>query len=285
MTWALEAAFLRAEFNRISRSNLTTAMMKALKSVRLPFLRPCVALGAFFLWSAASAYSAVDIRVDYGDQTVGVPATWNTIDTGTLSSMSGDLTDFATGTANTEGVQTTGGFSFGGDFDATNGGPTWNGGADKDWIDNDTADDYILAGGIGSTLTLTFSSLDGSAYDVEVLTAVQNSASLRAMQDIQVGGAFADSDANGTLSAPFGDGWLNRTEGWFAQNYLIWNAVAPSSGNIVITFDGSPSSNVPLVNAVRISTHVPFHTHALPGLAALAALVCIRRCRRKRAQA
>ena len=266
-------------------------MMKALKSVRLPFLRPCVALGAFFLWSAASAHSMIDVRVDYGDQTTGVPATWNTIDTAALSSASGALTDFATGTANTEGVETTGGFSFGGDNDSVNGGGDWNGGVDKDWIDFDTADDYILAGGVGSTLTLTFSGFDGSSYDVEVLTAVQNSASLRAMQDIQVGGLFANSDANGTLSAPFGDGWLNRTEGFFAQNYLIWNAVTPSSGNIVITFDGSPSSTAPLVNAVRISTHViPFHTDVLPGLLLAAGLLKlelnrIRRRRRKRAQA
>jgi hypothetical protein len=189
----------------------------------------------------ASLSYAYEVRIDFStsDYSSNPLGNWNVIENADMNNQVNNLIDFATGLPTSIGIRGADWFGFGWQS------ADWNGGADKNWIDYNAANDYFYSTADNPTITFTGLS-PGQSYSIDILCAYSDSNDI---MDIQINGQFADSNANGT-PGQFGDDWDALIQGFDAANYLTWNAVvADGSGEIQVSF--VPYNYVDL-NAARI---------------------------------
>jgi len=211
--------------------------------------------------------SALDVRIDLGDQSPAPGGNWTTI--GTVSFSSGSpiaLKDYATGLTS-HGVTIRDG-SGSQNAPLTMSG-VWNSNASKDWVEPSAVADQLLS------LGAHFYAIEGldpaKTYRVEVLAAsdVNNGAvQTHFIVDTVLGnptrgyGWAPTSTINGTPSGTGSqvDNYELYTDGWAAANWLLWEDVVPgrhgyegqgygSDAIIVILSDAS----VGYLNAMRVS--------------------------------
>jgi hypothetical protein len=211
-----------------------------MKTVRIRIVSVPLASLCFVLLSLALATRAVaqEIRLDLNELTI-LPANWNTVSSNTTVA---DLLDFGTGVGTGVDV-TTANFEFYA-FDPN----IWTAG-DKGWVAENGgkgAGFRISAG----TATVTFDKLPGGAYRVQVVASNRTDFP-GSVADIQVNGSFADADEDGT--GENGDDY--PLDGNGHNNWLIWNAVAPSAGQIQVSMAFASGGNGTVINAIRL---VPF---------------------------
>jgi len=191
----------------------------------------------------AQADPGTDIRIDYGNAgTVG--GNWNEILVANFTTVTTGLTDFNTGTATNVSVQGTGGMA-----SSDMGANVWNGGVAEDWLVDNAARDTAQASAPNSTRTVTFSGLTASSYKVEVLSAVPAGGS--GTNDITVDGNQASQNFRNNGDG-LGIGWDTTTAGVTNRNWLIWDSVVPSGGQIVITIDAPGATDDASINAIRL---------------------------------
>ena len=211
------------------------------------------------------------IQIDFGDS--GTPAgNWNEITGAAINGLTPGLDDFRTG--NSTDVDVTGSFTF--PF-ATTSGTTGGFNGTQDWVDPVVVLDFI-AGSDDSSNTLTFSGLTGDSYNIEVVAAGNFAGGTTT--DLQVDGNFADRNFLG--GANLGDNWHTVNDGLTPGNWLIWDDVAPTGGDITV---GVPAGGgIVQISALRIAdaavpepgTYVMFAT-----LLAAAAYLKLRRHRKQ----
>ena len=124
----------------------------------------------------------------------------------------------------------------------------------------------------GGTATVTFDRLSGDAYVVEVAASNRTNFS-NSVADIAVNGSFADADEGGT--GENGDDY--PLDGNGHNNWLIWNAVPPSAGQIEVSMTFASGANGTVINAIRLVPEPGFASLLVGGLSALILLARLRR--------
>ncbi|MDQ8192643.1 PEP-CTERM sorting domain-containing protein [Roseibacillus persicicus] len=134
----------------------------------------------------------------------------------------------------------------------------WTAG-DVDWVATAAASDGFYS---GTSAMITFAGLGIGNYSIRLVSAEDGDSgggAFTSTSDIQVAGVFADSNRLGTSAN--GDDWNTKTDG--VNNWLQWDGVASSGGEISISIDAS-SSGFTTINAIEITrTSVPEPTSSL----------------------
>ena len=104
------------------------------------------------------------------------------------------------------------------------------------------ADDFLFLAG-GTTGTVRFEGLTGSRYKLEIVSS-RSTDSSNPIADITVNGLFADT-------LPNGDDYDAHIEGFDNGNLMIWNNVAPVSGQISVAVSVQ-SGRTGFLNAVHL---------------------------------
>lgn len=187
---------------------------------------------------APVAMAQVDIRMDLATSVSSTGGNWN--DIANLTGMTPNLKDFTTGAPT--GISIDGAGSpwqafFGDDAGAF---------PNKDWlIQPATRDGAGLQAGTTGIFRIGGLS-DSTAYRVEVVSARSN---FNYLNTFTVDGAIADRTVNGTaVVTP----WNSTTDGLAAGNWLIWDDVFPTRGQISIMDVAGPGT-LGIMNAIRIS--------------------------------
>jgi len=189
-----------------------------------------------------------DVRIDFSNNITNPAGDWNTITNAYLNGYVGDLIDYDTGSGTGIDIQTSGCYSTGVFTNLPADG--WNGNADLDWVDYNSVHDYFYSYA-GGTTTVTLSNLTEPYYRLEVLSA-QNAG--ETWSDIQAQGNWADIDFND--SGQNGQQWRSRLQGYVNTNWLIWEAIVPDAGQIVITLNANTGYYARL-NCIRLVEESP----------------------------
>jgi hypothetical protein len=188
----------------------------------------------FFMMMTVPPVHALEIRIDFSDGSGAPAGNWNTIDQVNMTDT--DLIDFVNGLVTGVDV-TTAGF-----FGEVNNGLAWTG--TKDWVDGDPVGDDLFTS--TSPASVILSRLGAGPLQVEVLVAASFGGFT---QDTQVGGMFGDRTFESNPQD--GNDFDASVNGTVPLDWVIWDNVTPSAGNISISL--STSTNL-FINAVRVST-------------------------------
>lgn len=215
------------------------------------------ALGFVPLAVALSA-SADILYIDFSANPASSPPNWSTV--GPTLPPYTNLIDWVSGAGTGVSLDVTGWTSRSESSAA--------GSCSADWYGTSAGNDFFYS--TNGTMTATLSGLDsGGLFDVDLVSWTGTSDTL---SDLQVNGAFADSNYLGT--AANGDNWRSTTDG--QNNYLTWSSVVATGGTITITGTGASVR----FNALRVS-QVPEPSTAVLVVLGLGALAT-RRSRRSR---
>jgi len=161
----------------------------------------------------AVGINAEDIRLDFGDAGGAAGGNWN-VATDPSSLGLSNLTDYNSGTLT--GVDVS--WDFTSELLAT---LIWD---TKDWAISEAGSEFFFS---ESDAVVTFSGLLNPSYQVEVLIAYEGSLT----SGYQIDSALADRTY---LGNPVDNPWNWRDDGATPGDWMIWDAVTPSSGNISI---------------------------------------------------
>lgn len=125
----------------------------------------------------------------------------------------------------------------------------WSAGTDIGWVVSAAGNDGAYTS--SATGTITFGGLnDNYTYSVQLVSAEDNAAgNFPSTADFQVNGSFADSNFIEGTGGNLGDDWDTNANG--VGNWLTWDSVAPSGGNIVVSI--TASSGFTTINAIRLN--------------------------------
>ncbi|MCC6675608.1 MAG: PEP-CTERM sorting domain-containing protein [Phycisphaerales bacterium] len=187
---------------------------------------------------APVAMAQVDIRMDLATSAGSTAGNWNNISS--LTGLTPNLVDFTSGAPTTISINGAGSpwQSFVGD--------TAGAFPNQDWLIQPATQD---GAGLQSGLTGIFriaGLTDGVPYKVEVVSA---RTTFGYLNTITVDGSTADRTFKGT---PVVTPWNSTTDGLAAGNWLIWDDVFPTRGELAI-MDVSGPGTLGIVNAIRIS--------------------------------
>ena len=193
-----------------------------------------IILGIAFLISFNIHAADELIQLDIGTGATAPGGNWNTVVTGTTS----NLIDFNTGLATPISVTIAG---------ATQQANTGFAGT-KDWVEQSVTADGTFNSNAAVPQTVTFGGLTETAYNVEVVSSFGSN--FNGAYDVQLESTFADRNFNNTPGVD-GDDFLASTDGRIPENWLIWDEVAPSSGQLTVS--GFGGGNRTFINAVRLA--------------------------------
>ncbi len=202
----------------------------------------------------------VDIRIDLSTFLGSTPGNWNNISN--ITGLTTGLIDFNTGAATSVSIDGTGSdwLDFFGDDDGAF--------PDQGWlIQPATVDGAGLLTDL--TGTFTISGLSDGAYQLELVAA---RTTFGYLNTFTVNGALANRTF---LDTPVVTPWGSTTDGLEAGNWLIWDNVVASDGQITITDIAGPGT-LGILNAIRIS-QIP-----APGGLAVLGLTGLMGARRRR---
>ena len=197
-------------------------------------LAACIFLATILAQSTQAAPTAVGtvILVDFEDRQANPGGNWNTIAQANVNNTV-PLVDFNTGAGT--GVSYTG-TNIEHYISST---AAWS--ENKAWVANVAADDGSNT--FNRIITITFSSLAGSSYMVELVAGSNFDSDIG---DYTIGGSFANRNFNGTAGV-YGDDFNAQADGTYGANFgnwLIWDNVAPDAGNnIIMTIDSTQSGS------------------------------------------
>lgn len=190
------------------------------------------------LAGAPAAMAQVDIRMDIATSVSSTPGNWNNISN--LTGSTGGLVDFTTGSAtgiSIDGVGSPWQNFFGDDLGSF---------PNRDWlIQPATRDGAGLQAGLTGLFRLG-GLTDGVAYKVEVVSA---RSTFGYLNTITVDGSIADRTF---LGSPVMTPWNSTTDGLNPGNWLVWDDVFPTRGQIDIVDVAGPGT-LGMINAIRIS--------------------------------
>ena len=200
----------------------------------------------------------VDIRIDLSTLVGSTPGNWNNITN--ITGLTTGLIDFNTGAATAVSIDGTG--SPWTDFFGDDGGAF----PDQGWLIQPATVD---GAGLNVTGTYTLSGLNDGAYQLELVSA---RTTFGYLNTFTVNGALANRTF---LDTPVVTPWDSTIDGLEAGNWLIWDNVVASDGQITITNAAGPGT-LGILNAIRIS-QIP-----APGGLALLGLTGLMGARRRR---
>ncbi len=181
--------------------------------------------------AAADCLAApIDIRVDLNNAFAANLSGWNVISGSNNSPATiNNLRDFETNELTNVGVMRSA--HSGGRVDSG----SWPHGT-IDWVIENAARDSILDNG---TATVTFFNLPQNRdYTVEV---VHSSITTADAGRTRIDGANADRTYQGN---PVPDVWNGKTNGFDQMDWLIWDDISPTLGEIVVTFQGGGAGSI-----------------------------------------
>lgn len=189
------------------------------------------------LSGSSVAMAQVDIRMDLSTSVSSTPGNWNNISN--LTGLTSNLVDFVTGSPTTVSINGLGGPwqpFFGDDTGAF---------PNQDWlIQPATRDGAGLQTGLTGVFRIA-GLTDGVPYKVEVVSA---RTTFGYRNTFTVDGSLADRTFKGT---PVVTPWNSTTDGLAQGNWLIWDDVFPTRGQINI--QDVAADTLGIVNAIRIS--------------------------------
>lgn len=193
-------------------------------------------LDDLYIGEGGGGGTGADIRIDLSTLVSTTPGNWNNVSD--VGGITRGLIDFNTG-ASTD-VSINGNSSGWRPFFADDGGAF----VERDWlIQPSTVDGAGIDQGI--TGVYTIAGLTGSSYRIEVVSA---RTCCDYLNTITVQGDFADRTFLGT---PVVTPWGSLVDGLTPSNWLIWDGVAPSGGEIDIRNVADPAT-LGVITTLRI---------------------------------